>query len=171
MIDYDSKGLEGWNQRHHATESVEYYLRAALAYGHRREATDDDIRILRLLENSVQEAKKAIADNDINRFALAYGRVLLDTVKLNLPDYETDIKSKQAAKGGKGKGTSYEPLRLLAIKLYEENRPWYSTSQAAKSSKLTVPINRLASKSGLTEPKFRTIHEDWLLTHVNKNKS
>jgi hypothetical protein len=124
-----------------------------------------------MLKNNVQMALQAITDGDIDHFAQAFERVIRRTVELKLPEIETDIKSKQAAKGGKGKGASYEPLRLLAIKLYEENKPWYSTSHAAKSSKLRDPINHLAPKSGLTEPKFRTVHEDWLLPHVNKNKS
>ena len=101
MSDDFIKNVERYNQDRLAPARLEYYLKAAQA--RKETATNDELVMIRILEGSIQTAHQAILKNDIDDLLQAFERVIKYTVKLNLTDYETDIKRKQAAKGGKGK--------------------------------------------------------------------
>jgi hypothetical protein len=97
--------LKRYHREYPATARLDYYLKAAQA----REdtATDDETKVISALEKRVQRALQALSDGDFDLFAQAFEQVIRRTVELNLPEYETNIKSQAGIHANKGRTEKY----------------------------------------------------------------
>ena len=119
--------IERYNRGRRAPARLEYYLKAAQA---RKEPTNDEAKMIRILEDSIQTAQQAIFKNDIDDLLQAFERVIRLTVELNLPEHDKVMERANQKKRNANRVKNFKEKELRAIKLYE-NGNWNSPRAAS----------------------------------------
>lgn len=166
--------LKRYQQEYPATARLDYYLKAAQA--RKATATDDETKVISALEIRVQRALQALSDGDFDLFAQAFEQVVRRTVELNLPDYETEIRSQAGKKANEAKQRKHdenrEKIDQYMIELYENSKFKGHPFSAAGSIKLQNQVNARAKELGIDKIMTkRIIHRVLDKHHHSKNKS